>query len=211
MKLTKMAYENWERREIYEFFKGTTMYTTMHLDITQFLLKIKAWNIRFYPAMIHCIATVINNNSDYRYGYDAEKNIGIWDVLHPMYTVPRKDNPQLFSMAFTEYSDDFKTFYESFLEDYKGAEACNRLHYNTDGIENVMGVTAMSGLHFSSFGFGTEIKPDLTPFTILGKYEKKDGKVLLPLCGEFAHSVNDGYHISHFFSEVESIMNSFTS
>jgi len=112
-------------------------------------------------------------------------------------------------MVVTEFLEDFSHFYESFLEDSGKAEECNRLLYNTENYSNVLGITSMPDLHFSSFAFGTEVKPDLTPFVVIGKYEKKDNRIILPVCGEFAHSVNDGFHISQFFRELKIQIDSF--
>jgi chloramphenicol O-acetyltransferase type A len=79
------------------------LYITIDYDITDFHATIKQYGIRFYPTIIQCIMKVVNNGEYYRYGFDEQKNIGIWDTLHPMYTVPRKNNPRLFSMSVTEY------------------------------------------------------------------------------------------------------------
>lgn len=156
--------------------------------------------------MIHCVAKVINEHSDYRYACDDDKIMGIWDILHPMYTLPRKDAPHLFTMAVTEYREDFDDFYRTFIDDYAKAEICGNLFYNTSGYKNVMGITAMPNLHFSSFSFGAEVKPDFTPFTVIGKYENLQEGVIMPVCGEFAHSVNDGYHITKYFQKLEENM-----
>lgn len=206
MKFSKIDYAAWERREIYEFFQGTTMYVTIQMDISAFLPRLKENKIRFYPALIYCIAKVINQNTEYKYAFNEDKEVGIWDILHPMYTLPRKNNPQLFSMAVTEFNEDFNLFYKNFLTDYAAAEVCGRLKYNCDDYTNTMGITALTDLHFSSFTFGSEIKPDFTPFVILGKYKEENGKVILSVTGEFAHSVNDGFHISKFFKKLEEEM-----
>jgi len=81
--IVSINYQAWERREIYEMFKGTTMYTTVQLDITDFLDKVKQHNLRFYPVMVYCISKVINAFEEYKYGYDEDKNIGIWDMGYP--------------------------------------------------------------------------------------------------------------------------------
>ena len=33
-----------------------------------------------------------------------------------------------------------------------------------------------------------------TPFITVGRFYKKDGRVLVPVTGSFHHAVNDGYH-----------------
>jgi len=207
----RVNYKEWDRREIFETFRNSSMYITENIDITDFITCIKKHGIRFYPAMIHCIAKVINHCPDFRYALDKDNNIGIWDVLHPNYTLPRKDAPHLFTMSVTEYRENFDEFYTAFIKDYANAEICGRLSYNVADYDNIMGVTALPGLHFSSFSFGSEIKPDFTPFTILGKYEDRQGRIILPVCGEFAHAVNDGYHITRFFDMLKDNVNEFVT
>lgn len=207
MGFTKINYDIWERRELYETFRGTTLYTTIHMDISDFLKSVKSKNIRFYPAMIYCISTIVNNHECYKYGYDSKKNIGIWNTLDVMYTVPRKNKTELFSMVVTKYSKEFKEFYKEFLIDYERAENCGVLHCGDTKRDDIIGITAMPDLHFSSCSFGAEEKPDLTPFVILGKYDYRDGRVLMPVCGEFSHAVNDGFHITQFFNELQTMVN----
>lgn len=200
MLFERIDYQNWDRREIFEYYRGTCMYVTMHLDITAFHTQVRQAGLRFYPAIIHRIATVINSHADYRHGLDNEAHVGIWETVHPLYTVPRKDDPRLFSMAVTPYQESFPLFYQSFLESYEKAEACGRLFADPTIPPNVMGISAMSNLPFSSFAFGdAQPKPDLIPFVVLGKYTQESGRTILPICGEFAHALNDGYHIEAFF------------
>ena len=48
-----------------------------------------------------------------------------------------------------------------------------------------------------------DLKPDFTPFVLLGKVHPAGDRTVLPVGGEFAHAVNDGGHISGFFKELE--------
>lgn len=199
MAFHKINYETWERREFHEFFDGCSIYMTVAMDITDFLTRVKWSGIRFYPALIHCILQVVNGCADFRYGFDTDKNIGVWDTIHTMYTVPRRGNPALFSMAITEYEKKFTDFYEGFLADYARAETCGKL-LSDEQRPDAMGITAVPGLHHSGFAFGgNDSKPDFTPFVVIGGYTEKDGRTMLPITGEFSHSVNDGYHITRFF------------
>ena len=207
MEFTLIDYDRWDRRDIFEFFNDSTLYLTVDFDITDFLAGLKKRGIRFYPAMIHCICRVVNNCADYRYAYDERRRVGVWDVLHPLYTVPRKNAPHLFSMVSTAYSGDFETFYGNFRADCERAENCGRLLCDESLPPNGIGITASPGVSFSSFSFGGgESKPDLTPFVVIGGYRRERERTVLPVCGEFAHAVNDGYHTRNFFDGLKSAM-----
>jgi chloramphenicol O-acetyltransferase type A len=107
-------------------------------------------------------------------------------------------------MAVTKYGGSVAEFCEIYGQDSARAENCGKLFDGGQIPPNVMGITAVPGRHFSSFAFGgSGSKPDLTPFAVIGKYEDKGGRVILPLCVEFAHEVNDGYHETKFFEKLE--------
>lgn len=207
MTFTPIDETHWERREYLDFFKNTAIYMTVEMDITTLYREIKARGLRLYPALIWCAAKSINDHKAFLYGRDEHGNIGIWNMVHPYYTVPRQDNPELFSMKCTTFSHDFKDFYEAFLLDYAGAERCGRLLCDEVLPPNICGITATPGIRFSSFSFGGEPKEDFAPFTLYGKFRQVGEHICLPVSGEFSHAVNDGLHVSRFFSALERNMN----
>ena len=98
MAFTPIDEQTWERREYLEVFRQTAIYLTAEVDITPLYRHTKARGEKLYPALIWCAAAVLNRHVHFRYGRDEAGRIGIWDVLHPYYTVPRRDAPDLFAM-----------------------------------------------------------------------------------------------------------------
>ena len=127
MFFTPIDYERWERKEYLECFQKTAIYITADVDITALYGQIKRRALRLYPALVYCAARVINQDQAFRYARDAQGNIGLWDMVHPYYTVPRLDDNALFSMKCTAYTADFAAFYEAFTGDYAQAETSGRL------------------------------------------------------------------------------------
>ncbi|TCL44449.1 CatA-like O-acetyltransferase [Harryflintia acetispora] len=203
MAFQTIDYERWERREIYEAFHRTGIYVTVQMDITELRAALEKRGLRLYPALIYCVCRVVNSHEEYRYGYDENHNIGIWDVLHPFYTLPRRDNGELFSMKYTEYAPDFTEFYRRFLEDSERGETCGRLICDEVLPKNIVGISAMPGARFSSFQFFGDQKEDLTPFVVFGKFYREGERTLIPVSGEFSHGVSDGVQISRFFEGLE--------
>lgn len=85
---------------------------------------------------------------------DEAGRIGIWDVLHPYYTVPRRDAPDLFAHEGHPLYADYDVFRQDFQADYARAETCGRLLCDETLPPNVCGISAMPGLAFSAFSFG---------------------------------------------------------
>ena len=110
MAFIRIPYDQWERKEYLEFFQNSSIYITEQLDMTKLYCHIKQKGLRLYPSLVYCTAKVVNQYPEFRYAYDEQHCVGIWEELHPYYTVPRVDNPTLFSMKYSVYSPDFLTF-----------------------------------------------------------------------------------------------------
>ena len=180
MAFTPIDEQTWERREYLEVFRQTAIYLTAEVDITPLYRHTKAWGEKLYPALIWCAAAVLNRHVHFRYGRDEAGRIGIWDVLHPYYTVPRRDAPDLFAMKVTRFMPDYDVFRQDFQADYARAETCGRLLCDETLPPNVCGISAMPGLAFSAFSFGGDPKPDFTPFILLGKVHPAGDRMVLP-------------------------------
>ena len=203
MAFTPIDEQTWERREYLEVFRQTAIYLTAEADITAMYKRVKNRGEKLYPALIWCVAAVLNRHVHFRYGRDQAGRIGIWDMLHPYYTVPRREAPDQFAMKVTPFTADYRTFLAAFQADYAQAESCGRLLCDEALPPNLCGISAVPGLAFSAFSFGGDPKPDFTPFVLLGKVHPQEDRMVLPVGGEFAHAVNDGGHISGFFKELE--------
>ncbi len=86
--------ENWERKEFYEHFINQVVCTysvVVNLDITN--LK----NHRLYPAMIWLLTKTVNDIPEFRTSLTSE-GLGIYDEMHPMYTVFNKENKNFSGM-----------------------------------------------------------------------------------------------------------------
>ena len=116
-----------------------------------------------------------------------------------MYMLPL----ELFSMKYTPYHPDFSAFYPAFLADYDRARSCGRLMADDRLPDNICGISAVPGTSFTSFSFGGDPKTDFIPFVLYGRYRQEGERGRLPVAGEFSHAVNDGFHISRFFRELE--------
>ena len=203
MAFTPIDEKTWERREYLEVFRQTAVYLTADVDITPLYHRGKARGEKLYPALVWCVAAVLNRHVYFRYGRNEAGRIGVWDQLHPYYTVPRRDAPDLFAMKLTPFTADYGAFRRAFQADYARAETCGRLLCDETLPPNLCGISAVPGLAFSAFSFGGDPKPDFTPFVLLGKVHPRGDRMVLPVGGEFAHAVNDGGHISGFFRELE--------
>ena len=112
MSLRLINLESWERKEFYEHFINEVVCTysaVVNIDITN--LK----GQKLYPAMIWLLTKTVNDMPEFRTVLTPD-GPGIYDDMHPMYTVFNKENKN-FSGIWSYFSEDYEGFLKSYEAD----------------------------------------------------------------------------------------------
>jgi chloramphenicol O-acetyltransferase type A len=205
MSFTLIDIENWERKEFYEHFINEVVCTysvTVNLDITN--LK----GQRLYPAMIWLITKTVNEMPEFRTSLRKD-GLGIYDSMHPMYTVFNEQNKN-FSGIWSYFSDDYKEFLKNYEED-SGKYSNSTRYTPKDGTpENSFNISMLPWVGFTSVNINVYDEGKfLLPIFTMGKFFEQDGKRLLPFSIQVHHAVCDGYHIGKFVELIQEKINSF--
>lgn len=191
--------ENWERREFYEHFIKEVVCTysvTVNLDITSLEGE------RLYPAMIWLLTKTVNEMSEFRTSLTKE-GLGVYDSMHPMYTVFNEENKN-FSGIWSYFSEDYDAFLKDYEADVSKYSESKRYAPKAGTPENSFNISMVPWLEFTScninvFDDGTFLLPIFT----MGKYFERDGKRFLPLAIQVHHAVCDGYHVGLFVEKLQ--------
>lgn len=205
MSFTLIDIENWERKEFYEHFINEVVCTysvTVNLDITN--LK----GQRLYPAMIWLITKTVNEMPEFRTSLKKD-GLGIYDSMHPMYTVFNEQNKN-FSGIWSYFSDDYKEFLKNY-EENSGKYSNSTRYTPKDGTpENSFNISMLPWVGFTSVNINVYDEGKfLLPIFTMGKFFEQDGKRLLPFSIQVHHAVCDGYHIGKFVELIQEKINSF--
>lgn len=209
MKFHVIDREDWNREQYFEYYLKLkcTFSMTVNVDITMLLGEVYQKGIKFYPVFIYLISRVVNNYKKFRTCFNDEGVLGYWEEMIPSYTIFHKDDKS-FSSIWTDYSSDFRTFYNNYEDDM-------RCYANVHGLftkENIPpNVFPISSIPWTSFtGFNLNINNDenfLLPIITCGKYFNEGNKVMLPLSLQVHHSVCDGYDASQFIEDLQQLSN----
>ena len=107
----------WPRNEYFEHYFSDTPCTysmTVKLDVT----KIEEKGLKYYPALLYALPTVVNRHEEFRTALDAEGQVGIFSEMLPCYTVFNKET-ETFSNLWTEYTPDYPAFCARYQEDLR--------------------------------------------------------------------------------------------
>ena len=107
--------EAWARREYFQhyFHEVPCFYSmTVKLDIT----RLRQSGERLYPALLYLLSTLVNRHEEFRMALDGQGRLGVYDQMHPSYTVFHPDS-ETFSNLWTEYRPAYPEFRAAFEAD----------------------------------------------------------------------------------------------
>ncbi|MDR1002600.1 MAG: chloramphenicol acetyltransferase [Oscillospiraceae bacterium] len=202
---TKINFDTWSRTAIFRHFIDDVrcvISVTADIDVTNFVHWNKNRGLRFFPSFLYVVSKAVNKRSEFRFGYDENGEVVVWDSVNPSYADFRGDDGGFASLV-SNYSPDFEAFYRTVTQDMDRYKDKHGFEVEFDR-RNVFDVSCLPWLHYKSvdmhvFDNGTWLAPVIT----WGKYEEKSGRILMPLSMQIHHAVADGFHIARFFADVE--------
>ena len=191
--------ENWERREYYEHFIGKVVCSysvTVDIDITD--LK----GQRLYPAMIWLLTQTVNEMPQFRTAL-TDKGLGIYDELHPMYTL-FNEQTEKFSGIWAYNNQSYPEFLKAYLNDVEQYGDCASYTPKPGTPENSFNISMAPWVAFTSLNYNVYDEGKfLLPIFTMGKFREQNGKRLLPLAIQVHHAVCDGYHVGKFVALLQ--------
>ena len=204
--------ETWERREHYRYYRDRikARYNLgAEIDITGLLPQVKAEGLRFYPVFVYLVMRAVNEQKELRMSMDREGRLGYWDFCHPSYTIFHQDD-HTFSDIWTEWSDDFRTFYGRAVKDMETYRDVKGIKAKKDTPPNFCPVSCVRWLSYSSYGSDTYAESSmLFPVILFGRYYEENGRIKIPLNIAVNHAVADGYHTCLFLNRVGELAGTF--
>lgn len=206
MKFNLIDLDSWERKEYFEHYTQNVPCTyslTTDIDITLLLEQVKKNELMLYPILIYMLSHLVNQHREFRTCFNDKKELGYWSEVYPAYTTFHNDN-QTFSELWTEYNEDFISFYTSYICDAARYGDEQGLMGKPEAPQNLFNISCLPWINFTSFNLNLYKGADyLLPIFTWGKFVEKDGKVLMPLAIQAHHGVCDGFHIGRLVNELQ--------
>lgn len=202
----------WDRKEYFEHYLREVPCTynmTLNLDLTTLIQKIKKNDIKLYPVMIYLLSTIVNQHVEFRTAIDADGNVGVFDFLHPSYTIFQKES-ETFTNIWSEYHPLFSEFYKQYLYDVQNYGEVKSLTAKPNEPGNIFNISSIPWVSFTGFNLNLPKNNDyLLPIFTTGKYFEQNGKIYLPFALQVHHAVCDGFHTARFVNELQDAINIF--
>ena len=197
--------EQWERKEHYRHYLQNVPCTyslTVELDISALA------GMKLYPAMLWLLTSTVNELEEFRTALALE-GVGVFDSMHPSYTVLNPDTGR-FCCAWTPFQQDRDAFMKACRRDIERFQKAETLMPCPDMPDNVFNVSMIPWVRFTAFNLNLQNGANyLLPIFTLGKYCDQNGRRILPLAIQVHHAVCDGRHIGIFVEKLQQKIFSF--
>lgn len=175
---------------------------TTKLDITP-LIEAKE---RLYPAMLYRIAKAVNQYQEFRMDLGPDGTLGFYTEMHPCYTIFHRDS-ETFSNLWTEFTDDYGAFCRAYQQDLEQFGSCKDMMAKPDVPVNTFPVSMVPWESFEGFNLNLQNGYRyLPPIFTMGKYQRDERGVWLPLSIQVNHAVCDGFHVCRFIAALREMI-----
>ena len=212
-KFTPIDLQSWKRGSMFYYFSkmAPTGYSlTVQLDITHMKEVLDKEKIKFFPAYLWIVTKILNKQEEFRIA-EKDGQLGYYDFLTPLYANFHEDD-KTFSLMWTEYEDDFETFYQTYLDNQERYGNNHGVLAQTAQLPppNAYTVSCVPWISFTHFSVHNyENKPYYFPSVEAGRFTKEKDRFLMPLSITCHHATTDGYHVNRFLEELQTEMNQF--
>lgn len=214
MNYRKIDINNYYRKDAFLRFSNAkcSMSMTKKIDVKELYDISKKTNTKFYINFLYIVSKVLNSVEDYKMGYLWETNELIcYDKINPKHYIFHDDTKTV-TICYSEFYEDYNTFYNKTEEDISEAKAIRDYNYDDLNHPNCFDLSCMPWVNYDSFNIEL---PDgylyFAPIINFGKYEKFENSLLMPISMRMNHAICDGYQVSNFFVLLEKYINEFIS
>ena len=197
----------WDRALHYKIFRNSVepaFCVTFEVDITNFLSNIKSQNLSFTLAMVYAVCKCANEIEEFRYRFVDDK-IVLFDKIDTAFTYLNKDT-ELFKVVNVPMKDSVLEYVE-----LASKTANEQKEYFTGPLGNdVFQCSPMPWITYTHISHTNSGKKDnATPLFDWGKYQEKNGRIIMPLSVQVHHSFVDGIHVGKFADKLQKYLDEF--
>ena len=195
------------RKGVFEHFSKDAKCSTSityRIDVTE----LKEWSKRtdssFYLNFLYVLSKALNAREDYRMAWLWEKDQLIcYDKINPTQYVFHEET-ETFTVAYTEYDEDYQKFYKKAQEDLEEAKTTREYRLDMKDHPNWFDASFIPWIPYDSLNIEL---PDgylfFNPIVNWGKYEVENGVVKMPVSVRLNHAVADGFAVARVFTLIE--------
>lgn len=204
---SKIDLEKFYRKGVFNHFAKDckcSLSITNSIDVTDLRNFSRNTGTKFYLNFLYILTKVLNSRPDYRMMWKWDTNeLVAFDKINPTQYVFHEDT-ETFTIAYTDYYEDYRTFYDNALEDLNRAKESRDYGLDAANHPNWFDASSIPWISYDSLNIEL---PDgylyLMPIVNWGKFREENGKTMMSVSVRFNHAAADGYLVSKVFLLIE--------
>lgn len=202
---TPIDLNQWQRRDYFYYFTKmmpTGFNVNVDVDITETYQAAKDLGYHFFAVYLHLVTRLISEQPEFMVA-DLNGQLGQYQNLTPSYSLFH-ENDHTISGMWTTYDPDLQTFLANYDADVAAFKDQHGTVVKPNQPANAYMINMNPWLHFNNYTPLTfNGLPNYLPIIEAGKYEMRDGRLIMPISFTIHHAVADAYHVSHFFEKLQ--------
>ncbi len=182
--------ESYHRQQLFDFwsrYDNPFWGATFHLEIRRLKAYCEEQGYPLYLNLCYFMTRAMREIEDFRYRL-LDGRLVLYDEIHPSLAIPAPGG--LFTFADYVYHPDVQTFNRRARK--VSAEAASGVELKAPEHRNGVWFTALPKVPFTSFTHATHQPTDSEPRIAFGKFEERDGELLVPVGVQVNHRLVDG-------------------
>lgn len=196
--------ERYERKSHFEYFCSLAypyVGTTVMIDITGFLKKIRRQNQPFFLTFCYCVSRAANQIAEFRQRITRDGRIIEFENCRTSHTVALNDGTYCYcSLDSRMPLDEFLRYAE--LEQEKARQCATISEDGEEALDKIF-LSVLPWISYTSLIQPVPVPADSNPRITWGKYLEQGDKILLPVSVLCHHGLADGRHIAEFYRLLE--------
>jgi chloramphenicol O-acetyltransferase type A len=201
--------ENWNRKEIYEYFKDFAdpfFNLTANLDVTELYHFCKKHDLSFSLANLFYSLQTVNEIREFRIRLKGDQLVE-FEKIHATMTIAQPD--ETFSFCYFEMKDNVFEFNEAgrtAVEKYTNLKTFAVERERVDLIYS----SVIPWVSFTSFKHAGRLNNKFTiPRMVWGRMFDDAGRKKMPHSVEVHHAIADGFHVGKYFVALQEKLTDF--
>lgn len=193
----------YKRKEHFDYFRHMAypyVGTTVNVDITGFLEKVKKEGFPFFLSFCYCVQKAANSVPEFRQRI-SDGGILEFAYCRTSHTVALEDGTYCYctldgQMPFSDYIP------YAVKEQEKAKVQCS-IKEESEDVQDMIFISTVPWMTFTSLVQPVPMPADSNPRITWGRYFGQAGRTLMPVAVLCHHALVDGVHIGEFYKALE--------
>ena len=206
MTKTRLDIQKWVRKEHFEFFntfEDPSYSLCFDVDVSQDYDFAKNNDVPFFAKYLYACTCAMNSVDNFKYRI-SNNEVFVYDTIHVSATILRPNNT--FGFSFIKYSNDFKQFFKSYVEEKERILDSNELFPPVNG-PDCYHCSALPWVNFTGHKEPFKSSGNSIPQVAFSKIRKENNKILMKISLTVNHALIDGYHVGLFIENFQYYLN----